>query len=255
MPKVALTREIAASLARCELTHLARVPIDVAAARAQHAAYERALAAAGYRVERLSAEADMADSVFIEDIAVVFDNLAIVTRPGAASRRRERTAVAAALEEYRPLRMIDAPGTLDGGDVLVVGARVFVGVSTRTNREAVAQLRRILGPHGYSVCELTVTGCLHLKSAVTAVADDVLLVNPDWLPASAFTGFDLIAVDRAEPMAANALRLTDRIIFPSAYPRTAERLATRGLDIVTVDASELAKAEGAVTCCSLVFED
>jgi dimethylargininase len=254
MPKVALTREVAPSLAHCELTYLSRMPIDVAVARAQHAAYERALAAAGYRVERLSAEPDMADAVFIEDIAIVFDELAIITRPGAESRRRERPTVAAAVEAYRPLQLIDAPGTIDGGDVLTVGDRVFVGISTRTNHDAVAAMRRILGPHGYTVCELIVTGCLHLKSAVTAVADEVLLVNPDWLPASVFPGFDLIAVDPSEPMAANALRLSDRILFPSAFPRTAARLADRGFNVVTVDASELAKAEGAVTCCSLVFE-
>jgi len=252
--KVALTREVSASLARCELTHLARTPIDVQVARAQHAAYERALAEAGYRVERVSAEADMPDSVFVEDIAVVFDDVAIITRPGAESRRRERTAVAAALESYRPLRMIDAPATLDGGDVLTVGRRVFIGVSTRTNPAAIAQMRQILGPRGYTVCEVVVTGCLHLKSAVTALSDDTVLVNPDWVPPAAFSAFDQVAIDQREPTAANALRLSDRIVFPAAFPRTAERLAARGFNVVTVDASELAKAEGAVTCCSLVFE-
>jgi dimethylargininase len=245
---------VSASLARCELTHLARTPIDVHVARAQHAAYERALTDAGYRVERLPAEADMPDSVFVEDIAVVFDDVAIITRPGAESRRRERTAVAAALETYRPLRIIDAPGTLDGGDVLTVGRRVFVGVSTRTNHAAIAQMRQILGPRGYTVCEVAVAGCLHLKSAVTALSDDTVLVNPDWIPAAAFSAFDHVAIDPSEPVAANALRLSDRIVFPSAFPRTAERIADRGFSVVTVDATELAKAEGAVTCCSLVFD-
>jgi dimethylargininase len=252
MPKVALTREVSPALAGCELTHLARVPIDVEAARAQHRAYERALEDAGYRIERLTSGADMPDSVFIEDIAIVLDELAIVARPGAVSRRAEASAVAAALEPYRPLAIIAAPATLDGGDVLTVGKRLFVGVSTRTNAEAARQLRRILGPHGYSVCEVTVAGCLHLKSAVTALDDRTLLVNPDWIPAAAFTGYDLVAVDPDEPSAANALRLDDRIIFPSAFPRTAARLRAHGCRIVTVDASELAKAEGAVTCCSLI---
>ncbi len=254
MPKVALTRAVSAALGQCELTHLPRVPIDVGVARAQHAAYERALAEAGYRVEQLAAGPDLPDSVFIEDIAVVFDELAIVTRPGAESRRRERPAVAAALERYRRLQFIEAPATVDGGDVLQVGRRVFVGVSSRTNAAAIIQLRRGLAPYGYAVCEVAVTGCLHLKSAVTAVGDDVLLVNPDWCPGAAFADFDRIPVDPTEPAAANALRLPDRIVLPSAFPRTAERLARWGFAVVPVDASELAKAEGAVTCCSLVFD-
>jgi len=251
MAKVAITREVSPALADCELTHLARVPIDVDAARAQHRAYEEALADAGYTIERLRSGADMPDAVFVEDIAVVFDELAIVTRPGAESRRRETAAVATVLERYRPLHFVRAPATLDGGDVLAVGKRVFVGVSTRTNAEAVAEMRRILAPHGYTVCEIAVRGCLHLKSAVTALADDLLLVNAEWTPA-AFSEFDLVPVHPDEPSAANALRLDDRIIFPTAFPRTAARLEQRGLRVVGVDASELAKAEGAVTCCSLL---
>ena len=254
MPRVALTREVSASIANCELTHLARVPIDVAVARAQHAAYERALADAGYRVERLAATAAMPDSVFIEDIAIVFDELAIITRPGAESRRGEAPVVAEALAPYRRLDTIAAPGTLDGGDVLRVGKGVFVGVSSRTSRDGVAQLRRILQPYGYTVCEVEVTGCLHLKSAVTAASDDTLLVNPDWVPRAAFDGFDLVATHADEPMAANVLRLADRVIVAAAFPRTAERLAARGFAVVPIEASELAKAEGAVTCCSLIVE-
>ena len=255
MANVAITREISPAIADCELTHLARVPIDVDVARAQHRAYEQALAEAGYTIERLPADAEMPDAVFVEDVAVVFEALAIITRPGAETRRRETPAVAAALERYRPLHFIRAPATMDGGDVLRVGRHVFVGVSTRTNVEAVAQMRRILAPHGYIVCEVAVRGCLHLKSAVTALADDLLLVNERWAPPASFPEFDLVSVDPNEPSAANALRLDDRIIFPTAFPRTAARLEQRGLRVVFVDASELAKAEGAVTCCSLLVDD
>jgi len=255
MPLVAITREVSAGLANCELTHLARVPLDVDRARAQHRAYEDALTAAGCRVERLSASDDMPDSVFVEDIAIALDELAIVTRPGAESRRREIDAVAEALARYRPLNRIEPPATIDGGDVLVVGRRVFVGRSSRTNAHGIAQMRRILGPHGYAVCELTVHGCLHLKSAVTAVLDDLLLVNPDWIETDDLTGFRFVDVDPAERPAANALRVGDDIIFPAAFPRTADRLAHHGLRLHIVDASELAKAEGAVTCCSVVFAE
>src|SRR5262245_23966723 len=137
--RVALTRDISPALASCELTHLPRVPIDVERARAQHREYEQALAEAGCEVQRLPSSAEMPDSVFVEDIAIVFDELAIVTRPGAESRRIEVQAIADALQKYRRLRCIAAPGTIDGGDVLVVGRRVYVGLSSRTNAEAVRQ--------------------------------------------------------------------------------------------------------------------
>ncbi|HZR24305.1 MAG TPA: arginine deiminase family protein [Vicinamibacterales bacterium] len=253
MQKIAITRAISSSLANCELTHLDRVPIDLARARAQHADYERALTDAGYRVERLTADEDMPDSVFVEDVAVVFDELAIITRPGAESRRREVPAVAAALRRYRPLQTIVAPGTVDGGDVMTVGTRVFVGLSSRTNGDGIAQMRAILAPHGYRVDAVTVSGCLHLKSAVTAVSDRALVINRAWIDAQLFDGFELIDVDPSEPTAANVVRLEDRLIVPSAFPRTAERLRARGFRVVAVDASEVAKAEGAVTCCSLLL--
>lgn len=249
----ALTREVSARLGDCELTHLSRVSIDVDLAAAQHRGYEDALRMAGCGVERLPAGSDMPDSVFIEDIAVVFDELAIVTRPGAASRRAEVPAVAGALARHRTVRAIQAPGTMDGGDVLVAGRRVFVGRSTRTNDAAIAQMRQLLEPFGYTVCEVAVTGCLHLKSAVTALGDDLLLANPAWIGREPFAGFGFVDVDPQEPMAANALRVGDRVIYPTAFPRTAERVARRGLRLESIDASELAKAEGAVTCCSVII--
>jgi dimethylargininase len=182
----------------------------------------------------------------------VFDELAIITRPGAESRRRETAAVAETLAAYRPLRAIQHPGTVDGGDVLVAGRRVFVGRSSRTNEAGVGQMRQVLGPLGYTVSETVVRSCLHLKSAVTVLSDDVLLVNREWIDPAVFEGFTLVEVDPSEPNAANALRLDDRIVCSSAFPRTAERITRCGLRVQTVDASEVAKAEGAVTCCSLI---
>jgi len=251
---VAITRQISDTLTECELTHLPRVPIDLTLARVQHAAYERALADSGYRVERLPSDVEMPDAVFVEDTAIVFAEVAVITRPGAASRRAEVAAVAEALGRYRDLRRIEAPATIDGGDVLVTGRRVFVGLSSRTNREAVRQLRRLLDPFDYTVCEVAMENCLHLKSAVTAVAGGVLLVNPLWIDEAAFNGFDLVRVDPSEPSAANALKLRDRVICPSAFPLTARRLRARGWRVDLVDASELAKAEGAVTCCSVLID-
>ena len=251
---VAITRAVSAALAACELTYQSRVAIDVEVARAQHRAYEQVLAAAGYRVEHLDADASMPDSVFVEDTAIVFDELALITRPGAESRRRELPAIAAALAAYRELATIEAPGTVDGGDVLVVGRRVFVGRTTRTNDAAVIQMRQLLEPRGYVVTPTEVRGdCLHLKSAVTAIDDDRLLVNPAWIDADAFAAFTLVPVAADEPSAANVLRLADRVVAAAEYPRTAERLAKLKVRLELVEAGELAKAEGAVTCCSLII--
>lgn len=252
-PRIAFTRDISPALADCELTHLAREPIDVDRARAQHAAYERALQALGCTVHRLPAGAEMPDSVFIEDAAVVLDEVAVITRPGAESRRGETEAVADALAAYRPLARLEAPATLDGGDVMVVDRDIFVGRSARTNEAGIEQLRRAVADFGYTVRGVEVTGCLHLKTAVTSVGGGRLLINRDWAPAKAFDGYTLIYVDPAEPFAANGLPVGGSVIYPEAFPRTRARLEAHGIGVVTVPADELAKAEGAVTCCSLVF--
>ena len=251
---LAITRAVSVALGDCELTHQSRVPIDVERARAQHREYEQALREAGYLVEQLPSSDEMPDSVFVEDIAVVFDELAIITRPGAESRRLETRAVADALARHRDLHVIREPATVDGGDVLVAGKQVFVGLSTRTNAAAAVDMARALQPYGYKIREVAVRGCLHLKSAVTTLADDLLLVNPEWIDPALFDGFKVVDIDPEEPAAANALALDDRIVFPASFLRTAERLERRGLRLHRVDASEVAKAEGAVTCCSLIVK-
>jgi dimethylargininase len=251
--RIAVTREISPAIVQCELTHQPRVAIDFELARAQHTQYEQCLATAGCVVERLETTADLADSVFVEDIAVVFAELAVITRPGAESRRRETPVVAQALEKYRALQHIEPPGTLDGGDVLVVGRRVFVGHSRRTNLEGIDQLRRILNTCGYTVAGVPVEKCLHLKSAMTAESDDTVLINRDWVRVDAFSDLSLVDVDKDEPWGANALRIGGDIIYSTAYPKTMARLEARGFHVRAVDVGELAKAEGAVTCCSLIF--
>lgn len=250
---IAITRQVSPRMSECQLTHLARAPIDVKRATEQHQAYEKCLEGLGCRVTSLPAEPELPDSVFVEDVAVVFDELAILARPGAESRRAEVASVGKALEPYRKLERIEAPGTLDGGDVLTVGKQVFVGLSQRTNQAGIEQMRALLAPHGYSVESVPVERCLHLKSAVTQVAEGTLLINPAWLDRSAFPSFELIEVDPAEPFAANALLLNSAVIYPAAYTRTAKRLQERGIRVVPVEVSELAKAEGGVTCCSLIF--
>jgi dimethylargininase len=250
---LALTRAISPRLAEGELTHLERIPIDIESARAQHAAYARALATLGCDVREVDAAPEYPDSVFIEDTAVVFDEVAVITRPGAESRRGEIPGVERALVPLRPLAHITAPGTLDGGDVLLVGKRVFVGRTGRTNAEGIAQLGAVLAPFGYVVKAVEVTGCLHLKTAVTALDDHTVLVNPAWIAADALAGLARVEVDPTEPMGANVVRVGDALLYGAAYPRTLARLVARGYAPVCVDASEVAKAEGAVTCCSLIL--
>jgi dimethylargininase len=254
---VAVTREVSPAIGKCELTHLAREPIDIDRARAQHAAYEECLTGLGCDIVRLPAEPRLPDSVFVEDTAVVLDDVALVARPGAISRRAETKAIAEVLASYRKVFHIHAPSTLDGGDVLVVGRRVFVGLSRRTNQTGLDQVRSLLTPHGYRVTGVPVTGALHLKSAVTCVADRTLVINHNWTDTAAFAGgddgFDLIDVAPEEPFGANALLIGGAVVYPQAYPLTRTRLEDRGIKIIGVDVSELAKAEGGVTCCSLVF--
>lgn len=250
---LALTRPLAPSIVHCELTHLDRRPIDFALAVEQHERYEAALPALGCRVERLPATPDLPDSVFVEDAAVVVDECAVITRPGALSRRPETASVAAALRPYRRLHEIREPGTLDGGDVLRLGRHVYVGLSSRTNAAGADQLEAALAPYGYTVERVVTRDCLHLKTAATPLGDDRLLLNPCWVDGTVFGGASWIEVDPGEPGAANVLCVGDTVLCPAAASRTRARLEAHGFTVVTVDVSELAKAEAGLTCCSLVF--
>lgn len=250
---VAITRVVSRNIGQCELSHIEREAIDPAVAAEQHRVYEGCLVSLGCELVRLPEEIDMPDSVFVEDAAIVLDEVAIITRPGASSRRRETMAVQSALAKYRHLHGIQSPGIMDGGDVLRMGKRIFVGVSERTNQAATAQIRSILEPYDYRVEDVNVRGCLHLKSAVTKVGRGRLLVNRDWVDIEPFAGYEILDVDPSEPFGANALLIDDVVLYPASYTRTRNRLEDAGIDVWPVELSELAKAEGGVTCCSLVF--
>lgn len=251
---MAITREVGASLSRCELSFVPRAPIDLDRASAQHLAYRQALEALGCEVVVLPAQPDMPDAVFVEDVAIVLDEVAVMTRPGARSRRAEGPSVAAALAGFRALRAIEAPGTLDGGDVLRIGRRLFVGLGARSNADGIAQLAALLQEFNYQVQAVPTRDCLHLKSAVTQLGDDLVLLQPAWVDAGVFAQYRIIRVDPAEPHAANVLRIGGSVLMPAGFPRTLQRVLDAGVAATIVDVSELQKAEGAVTCCSLVFE-
>jgi len=249
----AITRQVSPSISKCELTHLDRQPIDLPTAIAQHHQYEHALRELGVEVISLPAEPDLPDSVFVEDTALVLDEIAILTRPGADSRKPEVTSIARTLSHYRELEAIQPPGTLDGGDILQTNRVIYVGISTRSNLSAIQQLQSYLKQFGYQVRGIQVKGCLHLKSAVTAVSEDTLLINPAWVDMLDFMDHKLIKIDPSEPYAANTVRIGDVLLYQPAFPKTAHRLEAAGFNLKMVDASELGKAEGALTCCSLVF--
>lgn len=249
---IAITRAVSRSIVNCELTHFQRTEIDLQIARQQHYQYEQALKSAGCEIISLPEMPDLADSVFVEDIAVIFDEAAIITNPGAISRRPETDSIAEVLRQHRKLIFIEPPATIDGGDVLVVGKTIYIGLSSRTNDEAVSQMAAHLDDFGYQVIGVEVKGCLHLKSAVTKVSSATLLINPAWVDKSRFSDVNFTVVDEDEPFGANCLSIGDSVIYPKTFPETRKKLEDFGSKLIVVDADELAKAEGAVTCCSLI---
>ena len=238
----------------CELSFLEREPIDVTRANAQHAAYRQALVDAGAQIVILPALDALPDAMFVEDTAIVLDELAIIAPMGAPSRQPETAAIADTLKAYRPVHALTPPATLDGGDVLHVGRTLYVGQTPRTNRAALDQLRVLLKPFGYEVMGVPVTKCLHFKSGCAAIGDRVL-VNPDWVAPSVFAGHEIVTVDPTEPWGANVLAIGHTVLIPASAPRTRDRLraALAGIDVVAVDVSELQKAEAGVTCMSILI--
>ena len=247
----AILRRPSARMEGGERTHLDRAPIDPERALAQHDAYATALSAAGAEITVLAADDGLPDCAFVEDVAVILPELSVVLRPGAASRRGEVEAVARALPADRPVARLPA-GTMDGGDVLVVGHRVFVGLSTRTSREGLEALAALLTPHGYWIDAVPVPGALHLKTAVTALDAETLAINPAWLDTAAFKGFRAITVAAGEPFAANTLTVGGRLFVQAATPRTAEAYAAAGFAPIALEIGEFAKAEAGLTCLSLI---
>eukprot|EP01127_Copromyxa_protea_P002881 TRINITY_DN12800_c0_g1_i1.p1 TRINITY_DN12800_c0_g1~~TRINITY_DN12800_c0_g1_i1.p1 ORF type:complete len:279 (+),score=46.47 TRINITY_DN12800_c0_g1_i1:831-1667(+) len=250
----AIVRDVSPAINQCELTHIHREPINFERAQQQHEAYTQALRSLGVHVTQLPAEQKLPDSVFVEDAAIVLDECAILTRPGAPSRRPEVESLARAIAPWRTTVQVQEPGTVDGGDVMVIGKTIYVGLSSRSNQNAIDQMQAFVSPFGYSVKAVTVKGCLHLKTAVTQVKQDTVLINPEWVDKSQFYDVNFIEVDPSEPCSANAVLVENKIIYPLGFPKTQKRLEDAGIEIVLVPADELAKAEGAVTCCSILFK-
>lgn len=251
---IAITRIPAESIAKCELTYIERVQIDYTKALEQHEAYCAALEACGAEVIRMHPTDELPDSVFVEDTAIILDEVAIITPMGIASRRAEPLRNEAAVARYRPLAHITLPATIEGGDVFRLGKAIFVSLSTRTNEAGIEALKKLAEPLGYTVTTVALHDCLHLKSACTALDDRTILLNPAWVDTSALEGFELVDVAVGEDNAGNVVRVNGHILASSQYPHTNAILEGRGYKVCPVDASEFTKAEAAMTCMSLIVD-
>ena len=249
----ALVRAVSARVDRAELTFLDRVPVDLPRAVAQHRAYVDLLAGLGHRVVHVAAADELPDGTFVEDTAVVVGELAVLTRPGAAGRRPEVATVRATLAGLGVrTAALQPPTRLDGGDVLQVADRVFVGLSGRTDHHGVAALRSLVAPLGRTVVPVPVHGCLHLKTGATALPDGTVLVDPDVLDPAPFADAGLPVLPVPEPAGANVLLSGDRVVVAASAPGTAGLVRRRGHEVRTLDIGELEKLEAGLTCLSVL---
>jgi dimethylargininase len=248
----AITRAVGPTFGDCNLEFMARQPIDVARAMEQHRAYEACLRGFGLEVVSLPTNPDFPDGLFVEDPAIVLDEIAVICRMGAKVRRQEAPSLAEAIAKFRPLKLIAEPATIEGGDVVRIGKTLYVGVSPRSNREGSKQLAELIGPFGYRVVPVAVTGCMHLKSACCWIGRDTVLANREWMEPGAFGDFRIIEVP--EPWAADVLLASGTVVVPASFARTQELLEKSGFPTRALDVSELQKAEAGVTCMSLIFE-
>lgn len=219
----------------------------------QHQAYVETLRSLGLEVIVLEAQPDYADAYFVEDTAVVTPDVAVITIPGAEARRGEQDTIEPVLARYRKTVRIQAPGTVDGGDVLMVGTHFFVGISERTNQEGAEQLGHILEEYGNTWTAVPVASGLHLKSGVNYVGQNTLLLTQEFAACDEFNGYEKIVLDEAEEYAANTLLVNDCLITPQGFPDTRKKIKDLGLAIIELEVSEVRKMDGGLTCMSLRF--
>ena len=251
----AFTRSIPSSFASALVSEPTGATIDVALARTQHAAYERGLARLGISVITLPAIEAHPDCCFVEDCALVVDGVALVTRPGADTRRGETSTVSDALARHASLRRIEqmmAPATLDGGDCMRVGRQIFVGLSGRTNADGVERVRETFGPEGFSVVPVVLSDVLHLKCVCSPLGDRRILLADRSIAAATFDGLEIVVAPEDETYAANCLFWNEKALVASGFPETRARLERAGIEVIALDTSEIRKADGSLTCLSLV---
>jgi len=248
-----VTHVVSPALQECELTFIESEPIKIEKAGEEHHHYCKMLEECGATVITLEENRALPDSVFVEDPIIVFDEVAVLSSMGAASRRKECTTLETFFRKYRDVKQISLPALIEGGDILKIGRRIYVGLSARTNNEGIKALRDIIEPLGYEVIPVRVSGCLHLKTGCTALDDNSILINPDWIETAPFQGFRIIETLPGEPFGANVLPIHDTICMNSAFPRTMEMVRSLGYQIRATDITEFVKAEAGLTCMSIPF--
>jgi dimethylargininase len=219
----------------------------------QHAAYCRLLETLGIHLIRMDPLPGFPDAYFVEDTAVVTPEIAVITRPGAPERRGEEQTVARILGRYRTVKAIQPPGTLDGGDVMIAGRQVFIGLSGRTDAQGADQLVRLLTPWGYRCTRVPVNDGLHLKSSVAPLDDGRLLILSSWAPRPEFDGCPKLLVQPAEAHACNTLAVNNHLITPAGYPGTRAQLEALDHPIHTLDTHAFRRMDGGLSCLSLRF--
>ena len=250
----ALTRAVSRTINDCELTFQKYETIDVELARKQHAAYEDALRQVGAKVISMAALDMCPDAVFVEDTAVVLDEVLVPARMGVQSRAREVFSVAEELAFCRRVLSLPPQGSLEGGDVIRAWKTIFVGISRRTDEAGAEGLRTILQPYGYGVVTVKVRGALHLKTACSYLGRNMLLLNSAMVDTRALKGYEILEVPSNEPAAGNVLVVGETAIVPANFPATQKLLRRMGFAVISLDVSELQKAEAGVTCCSILFD-
>jgi len=226
-------------------------PPDAERMLAQHREYVRILGSLGIEIIMLDADEHYPDACFVEDTAVVTPRAAVVTRPGAPSRRGEEDTVEPCLAAHRSVARIEAPGTVDGGDVLVMGGRVLIGLSERTNEEGAAQLSGIFETHGMQCTTLDAGDGLHLKSSINALGDYCLLVTPEFAELPELSTFERVVVPAGETYAGNSLWVNDHVLVPAGFPATRDLIERVGTKTIETDVSEFRKMDGGLTCLSI----
>lgn len=253
MFRQAITRKPGKNFAQGIRTTLSSDPPDYELILKQHESYLETLNAIGLDIIQLEPLPSFPDAYFVEDTAVVTGDVAVITNPGAESRKGEEDSIAAVLARFRQTAQIQAPGTLDGGDVLQVGTHFFIGLSERTNTEGAEQLGRILEKFGNTWTTIPVGAGLHFKSSVNYVGKNTILVTEEFADHEKLTGFDLIVVNNSEAYAANTLWVNDYLLTPKGYPDTRQKLKKMKSEIIELDTSEIRKMDGGLTCMSIRF--
>ncbi|ATB68527.1 NG,NG-dimethylarginine dimethylaminohydrolase 1 [Sulfurospirillum diekertiae] len=250
---LAITHLPSPKLQECELTFLESQAIDIEKARIEHKNYCAMLERCGAKVIVLNDNIACPDSVFVEDPIIVFDEVAVLTSMGVESRRAESASMEKVFSKYRKIERIELPAKIEGGDVLKIGKKIFVGESARTNKEGIQALEAIIKPFGYEVIPVKVTGCLHLKTGVTALDETTVLINSNWVDATAFDGFSKVEAPAIEPFGANVLKLGEIICMNEAFPKSIALVKSLGYKVETTNISEFVKAEAGLTCMSVPF--